>query len=251
MTFGSLFSGIGGMDLGLERAGWRCAWQVEIDDYARRVLRKHWPSVPMFADVRDCGRANLWPVTLIAGGFPCQDISEANVGGVGLRGARSGLWWEFHRIISELRPSFALVENVANLLNRGIGDVLGSLADIGYDAEWSIISACAFGASHARERLFVVAYPQRSERRSFGAGWGDLDNPHVGVLTERQKGSGGAAQRDQEVVRAIGAREPGVRGVADGVPYRMDRLRGIGNAVAPFVAEYVGRRIRSAIEGNQ
>src|SRR4051812_10602658 len=127
LTFGSLFAGIGGIDLGLERAGMQCKWQVEINDYATRVLAKHWPDVHRERDVRACGAHNLTTVDLICGGFPCQDISYAGKG-AGLAGRRSGLWFEYARIIRELEPRYVLVENVAALLDRGMGDVLGSLA---------------------------------------------------------------------------------------------------------------------------
>src|SRR5688572_2857581 len=137
------------MDLGLERAGMQCVWQVEIDEFCRKVLTKHWPNVPKFNDVRECGKHNLEPVDLIAGGFPCQDISEVG-SRRGIDGARSGLWREMHRIVGELRPRYVLVENVSGLLNRGIERVLGDLAAIGYDAEWSLLSACSMGAAHSR-----------------------------------------------------------------------------------------------------
>jgi site-specific DNA-cytosine methylase len=123
-TFGSLFAGIGGMDLGLERAGLTCRWQVEIDPYCRKVLAKHWPDVPKLEDVRDAGAHNLQPVGLIAGGFPCQDISNAGKR-AGIDGERSGLWSEYARIIRELRPRYVLVENVSALLARGFERVLG------------------------------------------------------------------------------------------------------------------------------
>lgn len=115
LTLGSLFAGIGGLELGLERAGMDLRWQVEINDYARKVLEKHWPTVDRSVhDVRTAGRANLAPVDVICGGFPCQDISIAGKGG-GLKGSRSGLWFEFDRLIGELGPSFVVVENVSAL----------------------------------------------------------------------------------------------------------------------------------------
>jgi DNA (cytosine-5)-methyltransferase 1 len=157
VRFGSLFSGIGGIDLGLERAGFHVAWQVELDDHCNRVLSQHWPDVPRHRDVREVGAHNLNPVDLIAGGFPCQDISAAGKR-VGIDGERSGLWREFARIIGELRPRYVLVENVSALLGRGMGRVLGDLAACGYDAEWDCIPAAAVGAPHIRDRVFVVAY---------------------------------------------------------------------------------------------
>src|SRR4051812_30085856 len=159
MTFGSLFAGIGGIDLGLERAGMKCVFQVECDPYARAVLRKHWPSAALYDDVRSVGAANLAPVDLVCGGFPCQDISNAGKR-VGIEGERSGLWSEYARIVRELRPRYVLVENVAALLARGLQRVVGDLAACGYDAEWDCFPAAAFGAPHERDRLFLVAYRQ-------------------------------------------------------------------------------------------
>ena len=158
MRFGSLFAGIGGFDLGLERSGMQCGWQVEIDPYATKILEKHWPNVPRWADVRTFPPPEGdWEVDVICGGFPCQDISFAGKG-AGLAGARSGLWYEFARIIGVLRPRYVVVENVAALLVRGMGDVLGTLASLGYDAEWHVIPASAVGAPHRRERVWIVAY---------------------------------------------------------------------------------------------
>lgn len=130
LTVGSLFSGIGGLELGLERAGMRTVWQVEQNEYCRKVLAKHWPDVQRFIDVREVGAHNLPPVDLICGGFPCQDISNAGTM-EGLAGERSGLWSEYARIVRELRPRYVVVENVSALLARGIGCVLGDLAGLG------------------------------------------------------------------------------------------------------------------------
>ena len=161
LTFGSLFAGIGGFDLGLERAGMACAWQVEREPYAVRVLEKHWPNVRRHDDVCTFPPAEgNWAVDLICGGFPCQDISFAGKG-LGLAGKRSGLWVEMHRIIGELRPRYVIVENVAALLARGMETVLGDLSEIGYDTEWHVIPACAVGAPHRRERVWIVAYAGR------------------------------------------------------------------------------------------
>src|SRR5215471_10832235 len=118
MTHGSLFAGIGGFDLGFERAGFKTIWQVEIDEYCRRVLERHFPGAERFADIRDCGKHNLKPVDVISGGFPCQDISNAGLR-AGIDGERSGLWNDMQRIVGELCPRFVLVENVAALLVRG------------------------------------------------------------------------------------------------------------------------------------
>lgn len=116
MEHGSLFVGIGGFDLGFERAGMETAWQVETGKGCNRVLRRHWPNVARYKDVRECGKRNLGPVDVLSGGFPCQDLSVAGRR-AGLAGERSGLWWEFHRIIAELNPAWVVIENVPGLLH--------------------------------------------------------------------------------------------------------------------------------------
>jgi DNA (cytosine-5)-methyltransferase 1 len=170
MRIGSLFSGIGGLEMGLEAAipGAYTVWQVEQAEYPRRVLAKHWPDTRRYTDVCMVHRAwdvpgtgaiitqPLAAVDLICGGFPCQDISTAGKG-AGLSGSRSGLWFEYLRIIRALRPRWVVVENVAALRRRGLGAVLWGLADLGYNAEWSMLSAADVGAPHLRKRLFIIA----------------------------------------------------------------------------------------------
>jgi DNA (cytosine-5)-methyltransferase 1 len=157
LTVGSLFTGIGGLDLGLERAGMRVLWQSEIDPYCCEVLAKHWPEVPNLGDVTAINWQAVQPVDVICGGYPCQPFS--------LAGARKGttderhLWPYFANAIRVLRPRFALLENVAGHLTLGFGEVLRALAEIGYDAQWDCVPAAAVGAPHRRDRLFVVAYP--------------------------------------------------------------------------------------------
>ena len=262
MTIGSLFSGIGGLELGLERAGLGpTIWQVERDPYAQRILERHWPDARRFDDVRTVGAHNLAPVDLICGGFPCQDISVAGKG-AGLDGERSGLWVEFARIVRELRPRFVVVENVPALLARGFGRVLGDLAACGYDAEWDCIPAAAVGAPHLRDRLFVVAYPNGSGAleseggvREVGGRAGDSGAEMADADRERREKRdpaafagyvGLASWRAAQEGRAW-LPEPNVGRVADGVPARMDRLRCLGNAVVPQVAEVIGRAIMDSI----
>lgn len=164
-TIGSLFAGIGGLELGLEWAGFGpTLWQVERDAYAARVLARHWPSAKRYDDVRTVGKHNLQSVDILCGGFPCQDLSFAGKG-AGLNGGRSGLWREFARIIGEIRPAYVVVENVAALLGRGLGDVLGDLAALGYDAQWDCIPASAMCAPHRRDRIFIVGYAKSEHRR--------------------------------------------------------------------------------------
>lgn len=269
-TFGSLFSGIGGIDLGLERAGWRCAWQCESDPYARAVLAKHWPDVPCYPDVRELDGTEP-AIDLLCGGFPCQDLSVAGKR-AGIDGERSGLWREFARVIGLLRPRFVLVENVPGLLAHGLGRVLGDLAACGYDAEWDCLRAADVGAPHLRERVFLVAYPECSERRPLGEA---RDNHRPDCDAQRQEGadrlrSGGEDVADSQSHRrspegqwsapghAHGCSElrcepathwlvePAVGRVADGIPARLDRLRCLGNGVVPQVAERLGAQLMRA-----
>jgi DNA (cytosine-5)-methyltransferase 1 len=264
-TFGSLFAGIGGIDLGLERAGWECRWQVEWDAYCQRVLAKHWPDVPRYGDITAVDWSGVERVDLLAGGFPCQPFSQA--------GKRLGtaadrwLWPEFARAIRELRPRFVLVENVPGLLARrgGMGDVLGGLAELGYDAEWESIPAAAVGAPHLRYRVWVVAYadsegeprqpvdvfprprvvvPLADADRSRPQGHGGLGGERHGP-GEWPLGPSGRSLADQWLV------EPDVGRLAHGVPDRVARLRALGNAVVPQVVEWIGRRLLEAYEAER
>jgi DNA (cytosine-5)-methyltransferase 1 len=180
LRVGSLFSGIGGFDLGFERAGMRVVWQVEREPYCRRVLRKHWPDVPCYDDVRYLPH-DIEQVDVLCGGFPCQDVSEAGRK-KGLRdGAKSSAWVYFARLIGKLRPSYVVVENVSALTRRGLDIVLADLAALGYDAEWECLPASAFGAHHERDRLWLVAYPHRLGEGSLEAGVSQPDTNGQGV----------------------------------------------------------------------
>lgn len=171
-----LFSGVGGFAVGLERAGFQTVAFCEIEPFPRAVLAKHWPQVPCYDDVRSLTAEHLAAdgivPDVICGGFPCQDISIAGKG-AGLAGERSGLWREYARLIEEIRPRWVIVENVPALRSRGLDEVLGSLAAIGYDAEWHCIPAAAIGAPHQRDRVWIVAYPN-------GAGCGDSSQMRAG-----------------------------------------------------------------------
>jgi site-specific DNA-cytosine methylase len=170
MTVGSLFSGIGGLDLGLERAGHTVRWQVEANPYCRRILAQHWPDIPCYPDVTHLTAETLEPVDLICGGFPCQPVSVA--------GAQKGtdddrwLWPHFAQLLGALRPRYALLENVPGLLTthggREFGAILSDLADSGYDAEWDCLPASAVGAPHRRYRVFIIASLPDAERHRAG-----------------------------------------------------------------------------------
>jgi DNA (cytosine-5)-methyltransferase 1 len=159
MRYGSLFSGIGGFDLGLERTGMECAWQVEIDANCLKILERHWPNVRRYTDVQEVGKENLEPVDLICGGFPCQDLSVAGRR-EGITGERSGLWFEFARVIDELEPRWVVIENVPGLLSSKRGQdfatIIRWLVERGYGVAWRILDAQYFGVPQRRRRVFVV-----------------------------------------------------------------------------------------------
>ena len=336
MKVGSLFSGIGGLDLGLERAGMDVIWQSEIDPYACKVLDKHWPTVPNLGNIKEIDWSQVERPNVICGGYPCQPFSTA--------GKRQGegdarhLWPWVRECIAELRPRYAVLENVRGHLSLGFGTVLGDLATIGYDTEWQVIPAAAVGAPHRRDRVFIVAYAKsiggngrknrdnsisigtrkemgvktraisgdvadtdsigwvygqtelnategridaqrdiatssadvadtnstsRQQRRERevqesdigGCGQTMADNEFIGDgqhrLTTDVAGDGGQRDNHQrgeanDDIRQWWAIEPDVGRVAHGVPNRVDRLRCLGNAVVPQVAEYVGRLIMAA-----
>jgi len=334
LRVGSLFSGIGGLELGLEMTGhFETVWQVEIDKYARKILAKHWPDVRRHDDVRtfptdDCD----WDCDVICGGFPCQDLSYAGKG-AGLHGQRSGLFYELARVVREVGPRYVILENVAALLTRGMGDVLGTMASLGYDCQWHCIPAAYVGAPHIRDRVFILAdakcartghestsasrqkrqsadahesasirqedgsfmpkgfessspYPsndfyannvfiladsnnprdrtsqcsnkqQRStsvkkwKKQSFNrpSGCGENDTHTNNIQRKKriqeqisqQRNLQGKPGRMGERLGRQWAVEPNVGRVANGVPRRMDRLRCLGNAVVPQVAQVVGQ----------
>lgn len=237
LTFGSLFAGIGGFDLGFERAGMVCKWQVEIDDYANRVLAKHWPDVHRERDIRECGVHNLERVDVICGGFPCQDISYAGRG-AGLEGERSGLFFEAVRVVRELRPRIVVLENVAALLTRGLDRVLGTLAEIGYDAEWHCIPAAAVGAPHIRDRVFVLGFAncdglesREQAKSSVGHRSSSVTaSRHAGTISDafgkRTRNESGSACR-QRWENATALQSATVRqGNRAAMPERIDAVRG-------------------------
>lgn len=241
-----LFSGIGGFSLGLERAGMRTVAFCEIEPRCREVLAKHWPDVPCYDDVRSLTGRQLRDagivVDVIAGGFPCQDISSAADAPAGIDGARSGLWRDFARLIRELRPQYAIVENVADLTVRGIDRVLGDLAALRYDAEWHCIPASAVGAPHPRDRIWIVAYPAEM----FGPEQcGDqprriLSRDGFLALVE-DKGRG-------DPITAWWSAEPDVDRVVHGISDRVDRFGALSNAVVPQIPEIIGRAIMKSSE---
>lgn len=249
-TIGSLFAGIGGLELGLERGlklggvDARTIWQCEIEPFARSILARHWPSAIRYHDITEMQEVPY--VDLVCGGFPCQDLSYAGKR-AGLAGARSGLFWELMRVVRLVGPRYVVLENVAALLTAdgglAMGAVLGALAEGGYDAEWDCIPASAIGAPHHRDRVFVVAYADEAQckRRSR---WLEASpfKPEASFSHFEAAAFGGP-----RLVPWVGRFEapPACLGVAHGVPTRLDRDRigALGNAVVPQVAEVIGRRV--------
>lgn len=280
-----LFSGIGGFSLGLERAGMETVAFCEIEEFPRKVLKKHWPDVPIYEDVRNVTRERLEAdgiiPDVICGGFPCQDISVAGKQ-AGIHAERSGLWEELCRIIGEVRPKYAIVENVTALISgeRGgwFGRVLGDLAEIGYDCEWHCIPASELGAYHHRDRVWIICYPQHIGRTAAEIGEGDQarnggnekraeqaseftrpgDTNNV-ADTESQRIQGCWASGQQEsqphgktelfmrlserIGQTYWKAEPELDRVVDGIPNRVDRIKSLGNAVVPQIPEIIGRAI--------
>jgi len=232
-TVGSLFAGIGGFDLGFERAGYNILWQVEKDLFNQRILKKHYPDAVLYGDIRDVDFNQVEPVDVLVGGFPCQDISSAGKK-KGIRGEKSGLWSEYFRAIRTIRPRFAVIENVGNVAIRGLDVVLCDLAGVGYNATWETISAAAFGAPHLRQRTFVVAYPDGESGSEFDV-WSE---------TRREIQQGEHISR-RCISAWVETGQPDIRSMDDGVSPGLDRLRNysIGNAVIPQITEYIGEKL--------
>ena len=274
-----LFSGIGGFSLGLERTGgFETAAFCEYADFPRKVLAKHWPDVPIYPDVREltAERLNadgLGRIDLICGGYPCQPFSYA--------GKREGaeddrhLWPEMRRLVETLRPTWVIGENVAGHITMGLDDVLADLDGLGYAAQAFVIPACAVGAVHRRDRLWLVAYAANMQRDGGNDNAAELMG---GEQVSQPQDSGGAEnladshgddvqgvipcgtdeeERQGSILGSFGPRsdgfgwwssEPNVGRVAARVPARLDRLKALGNAVVPQIPELIGRAILKSME---
>ena len=271
-----LFSGIGGFSLAAEWV-WGDELEIvgfcEIEKYCQKVLQKNFTGVPIHEDITELDGNDFKDIDLITGGFPCQDISIAGKG-EGITGKRSGLWFEMHRIIREVRPRYALIENVPMLTIRGGTRVIADLAEIGYDAEWTIIGADDVGAWHRRKRIWIVAYPEclgQSERsdikridierktsnksikcyktQPIAKNVPDTDSKRSQGLVKRSQESRGYEQpirfRSRARQRSWWNAEPDVGRVANGISNRVDRLKGLGNAIVPQVAYEIMKRIKN------
>ena len=292
----ALFAGIHGIGLGLKRAfkrrglPFRTVCYVEWDDYCIEVLKSRirdgmLDDAPIWGDIAAFdGRPWAGCVDIVTGGFPCQDLSFAGKG-AGLEGERSGLFFELLRVVREVRPGIALLENVPALLIRGFGRVAAEMAASGYDLQWDCLPAAAVGAPHRRDRVFILAHAaEQSEREQAdeanplaieggardesGNGGEDVSDAErerlegygrpeqcAGEQLVAASGSAFGTGEVAEFARRVGvpqwAIEPDVGRVADGVPARVDRIRALGNAVVPQVAEYVGERLIDWLYGSE
>ena len=280
------FAGIGGFSLGLEATGFfETVAFCEIEDFPRRVLAKHWPDVYIHDDIRtlrytrdDSEEPDDWilydeeldheiirgPVDVISGGFPCQDLSLAG-NQAGIEGDQSGLWSELARLIGEVRPAVAILENVTALLSgdrgRWFGRVLGDLAALGFDVSWHCIPAASIGAPHRRDRVWIIAFAE--SLGSQGSGPGQGGKPEREETRRRRAGDDRREMSDTFGERLEGllatwatsrpanrpgdgsrpgwfAVEPDVRRVVDGLPDRVHRIKALGNAIVPEIAELIG-----------
>ena len=275
-----LFSGIGGFALAAQRV-WGDELDIagfcEIDDYCCKVLNKNFPDVPIHNDIKKLDGNQFSDIFLMTGGFPCQDISIAGKG-EGIEGERSGLWSEMCRLISEVRPRYAIIENVPMLIHRGLERVLCDLAEIGYDAEWQTIGADEVGAWHQRKRVWIVAYPrcEYGERKEVLREYEKKDTKENAFESERSvernregittgtrefSDSKSSRRKEQWWTESIQKKfitakrnsktkgnywitEPNVGRVANGVSNRVDRLKGLGNAIVPQCSEVIMEMIK-------
>jgi DNA (cytosine-5)-methyltransferase 1 len=243
----ALFAGAGGGILGGFLLGWRTVCAVEIDPYCRSVLLSRQldgilEPFPIWDDIATFdGKPWRGHVDIVTGGFLCQDISCAGKG-AGIAGERSGLWAEMARVIREVRPSFVLVENSPRLTSRGLGVVLGDLADLGFDAQWAVLSAAQVGAPHRRERIYILARrvpdsecDQIREQSKRGIGSSRQTNPRNAFAGHMGQGVGFPPSTTEPDGWPAGVPEPAICRGSDGMAHRLDQLRALGNGQVPAV----------------
>lgn len=235
MTHGSLFSGVGGFDLGFKWAGIKTLWEVEIDPYCRQVLERQFPDARRFNDIRECGKHNLPAVDILSGGFPCQPVSTA--------GFRRGmaddrwLWPEMLRIIEELGPSYVTGENVNGIESLGLDGILSDLEGVGYETTALSIPACACGLQTMERHYWIIATSAR------------IGQQRSKTLQNQDHGNEGQFQgTDTRTHNRRPISETRFCRVGERVSRRMEpnqrkRLHALGNAIPPQIAEYIGRCI--------
>jgi DNA (cytosine-5)-methyltransferase 1 len=238
----ALFAGAGGGILGGKLLGWQTVCAVEWEPYAACVLAARQndgllPPFPIWDDIQTFdGRPWRGIVDVVSGGFPCQDISAAGKG-AGIDGERSGMWREMARVIREVRPRFVFVENSPMLTSRGLGTVLGDLAELGFDARWGVLGAADVGAPHQRDRIWIVAHSREIGRSGQEAKQGMEGGfrSSIGCVDEKWW-----RREPEQTSREI---EPGMGGLVDGVASRMDELAALGNGQVPLCAATAWREL--------
>lgn len=239
-----LFSGIGGFALGFEatRRIKTCAF-VEIDPFCQKVLKKHWPAVPLYDNIRTVYFARGSEIDILSGGFPCQNVSTAGIRwgpNESILGDRSGLWFEFYRLIVEAHPKWVVIENVEALRSKGLAIILQQLADLGYDAEWHTIRACDVGLPHVRKRLWIIAHHHSNRTQ------GLPKIPLSGLRRVPWRENGRAAE---EFAWRWYNSPPELLRTRNGIPNFVDRVRAIGNSIVPQIAQIIGEAILEAEYG--
>ena len=282
LKLGSLVSGIGGFEFGLHRSirNLETVWQVEQDKFCQKILNKHWPNSQIYNDITTINTEELESEDILCAGFPCQDISQAGKQ-EGINGKKSGLFWEMWRIIRDFREQgrtipLILLENVPAITNNGLGHVLGAISEIGYDAEWFIISAKDFGAPHLRKRWFLVAYPARGVNRRIQCG--ELQKKSKKPKSKKSGNELGRSCKKNNATYPNENSKPSLPNYAktlegtsfdsdskhgkeprnywkespfesplcsvdDGISNRVARLRALGNAIVPQCSEWIGQQI--------
>lgn len=242
-----LFEGIGGFSLAAKWMNWETVAWCEINQFGQQVLKHHYPEAEGFGDITKTDFTKFKnKINILTGGFPCQDISYAkswttngSFSENGIRGGRSGLWFEYARAIDEIRPNYVVAENVAALTNQGLDIVLQSLADIGYDAEWRIIPASFVGAPHLRKRIWIVAYPI-----SIGREQESLILSKIPIQKIRQASEWEFSRTVCQTNRKKAL--PESFGIYDGLPkglYHAERITALGNSLVPQVALQIFKAI--------
>ncbi len=251
LTHGSLFTGIGGIDLGLEWAGFETKWQVEINPFCNKVLEKHWPNIQKFQDVKTVGKHNLTPVNLISGGFPCTDLSQAGKkAGLGTPDnptERSGLWYEYARIIGELRPDWVLIENVPRALSTEGDQILGQMEKENYTSWPIVLGAWGVGASHRRNRAWILCHSNSGDGNgnNLANRWKIFQTKIRALAEAEQEGK----RWFDELDAGNGLPEPstyaGIVRETHGIPGGLDRFKALGNAVVPQIPMLIGKFVQA------
>tara|TARA_Y100000401_G_C8325819_1_gene228201 strand:+ start:3682 stop:4566 length:885 start_codon:yes stop_codon:yes gene_type:complete len=280
IKLGSAFAGIGGFELGLEWAipEIETVWQIEQDSFCQSILKKHWPHSKIYNDITTIETNNLEDVHILTGGFPCQDLSLAGKG-EGLDGKKSGLFWELWRIVRDFKEQrrqipIVLLENVPTITFRGLGNVLGAFSELGYNAEWFVISAKDFGACHLRERWFCVFYVANPNSKNLCSqqehikkrpkkilssvprpvkpptntiGKHGKKHPSYPVPMEKKSVLECTISKKKRVYTKNhwqeSPAEPPICSVDDGISNRVAKLKALGNAIVPQCTEWIGKRM--------